>query len=96
MISKDARFSRNPDFIFRKIVDEYILVPIHRDVADMECLYTLNEVGAFIWDCLSEPTKPVEIAEVISDSYEVESEEAMQDVEDFIDQMIGIGAVKRV
>lgn len=95
LINKDARFSRNPDYIFRKIIDEYILVPIHQDVADMECIYTLNEVGAFIWDCLSEPAKPVEIAKEISDNFEVRADEAMEDVEDFIEQMMDIGAVKR-
>ena len=96
LIEQDACFARNPDYIFRKIVDEYILVPIHQDVADMECIYTLNEVGAFIWDCLSEPTKSNEIAELIADNFEVETDEAREDVEDFIEQMIDIGAVKRV
>jgi len=43
----NTMYIRNPDFIFRKIVGEMILVPIHADVADLNCLYTLNDVGAF-------------------------------------------------
>ncbi len=50
MTQQEARYERNPDFIFRKIVDEMVLVPIHQDVADMDCIYTLNSVGASIWE----------------------------------------------
>ena len=41
----DAIFARNEEVVSRTIVDELILVPIRKDVADMETLYTLNEVG---------------------------------------------------
>ena len=56
MTDNQVRYERNPNFIYRQIVDEAILVPIHRDVADMECIYTLSEVGALIWQTLDAPT----------------------------------------
>jgi len=38
-----TRYERNESFIYRSIVNEAVLVPIHQDVADMECIYTLND-----------------------------------------------------
>lgn len=93
LISKDARFSRNPDFIFRKIVDEYILVPIHRDVADMECIYTLNPVGAFIWQELETPSTMEELKNAMLDEYDAEQEIINADLFDFLEEMASIGAV---
>jgi hypothetical protein len=94
LISKDARFSRNPDFIFRKIVDEYILVPMHRDVADMECIYTLNPVGAFIWQQLETSSTLNELQDVMLDEYDADPEIINADLIEFLREMTSIGAIK--
>ena len=46
-------YKRQPDFIFRRIIDETILVPVHRNLAEMDCIYTLNELGAALWEKLA-------------------------------------------
>jgi len=51
----EKRYQRHEDFIFRKIVEEMILVPVKQNVAEMEAVFTLNEVGAFLWEQLSQP-----------------------------------------
>jgi len=51
----EKKYIRNPNFIFRKIVDETILVPIRQNVAELNCIYSLNEVGSFLWQKLAEP-----------------------------------------
>lgn len=94
LISKDARFYRNPDFIFRKIVDEYILVPINRDVADMECIYTLNTVGAFIWQELETSSTMEELKNAMLDEYDAEQEMIEADLVDFLEEMASIGAIQ--
>ena len=96
LISKDARFSRNPDFIFRKIVDEYILVPIHRDVADMDCIYTLNPVGAFIWQELEKSSTMEDLKNALLDEYDAEQETIVADLMDFLVEMKSIGAIEKV
>ncbi len=42
------RFVKDPNMVFRQIGDEVILVPIRRNVADLESIYTLNPVAARI------------------------------------------------
>ena len=48
----DSVYARNDRVVSRKIVDELILVPIRQSVAEMETLYTLNEVGARVYELI--------------------------------------------
>lgn len=96
MIKKGVRYLRNPDYIFRNIVDEYILVPIHQNIADMECIYTLNTVGAFIWGELETPSSMVELQSAMIDAYDADPEVIKTDLEHFLEEMVSIGAVKAV
>lgn len=94
MIKCSPRFFRNPGFIYRKIVDEFILVPIHNDVADMECIYTLNPVGAFIWGKLEKPSTMDQLHQALVEEFEADPGLVLQDLKDFIHKMVLIGAVK--
>ena len=42
--------SHSPSVVTRKTGNEYVLVPITNNIADMNSVYTLNETGAFIWE----------------------------------------------
>lgn len=95
MINQGTRFSRNPDYIFRKVVDEYILVPIHQNVADMECIYTLNPVGAFIWGELETASSLDELQAAMMDAYDVDLEVIETDLVEFLGEMVSIGAIQR-
>ena len=41
-------YIREKDIISRDIAGETILVPIRGNLADMQCVFTLNPVGIFI------------------------------------------------
>jgi hypothetical protein len=92
----ESRYQRNPEFIYRKIADESVLVPIHKDVADMESIYTLNAVGAFIWDQLEEPSSLSVILDAVMNAYEADPEVLTADLENFLNEMIAIDAVREV
>jgi len=88
-------YNRNPEFIFRKIVDEMILVPIHKNVADMDAIFSLNEVGAFVWDQIEQPRSFDEIQHTLADEFDQDSEVIQSDLRVFLDEMVKIGAVVR-
>jgi hypothetical protein len=92
----ETRYERNPDYIFRKIVDELVLVPIYQDVADMDCIYTLNAVGAFLWERLAQPATQAELQAALLVEYDAEPEVVAADLEDFLREMTAIGAVRKV
>ena len=93
-MEKNRHYQRNPDFIYREIVDEAVLVPIHQDVADMDCVYTLNELGAFIWGLLEQPQSLETLKTAIMDHYQVDSEIVLADLQQFLDEMVSINALK--
>ncbi len=96
MEQEDARYERNQDFIYRKVVDEFVLVPIHQDVADMDCIYTLSGVGAFVWERLGGPATRAELQAAILDEYGTDPEVVAADLESFLGEMTAIGAIRRV
>lgn len=88
-------YTRNPDFIFRKIVDEMILVPVHKNVADMDAIFTLNEVGAFVWKRIEHPSSLAEIEHALTGEFEADPEVIQSDLRQFLAEMVSIGAVVR-
>jgi len=94
--SDNDRYERNPSFIFRRIVDEAVLVPIQRDVADMDCIYSVNPCGAFIWQQLDRPSTRAELQAQLLVEYATEPEVLASDLASFLDEMVSIGAIRRV
>ena len=96
MDNNAAQFMRNPDFIFRKVVEEMILVPVYQNVADMEAIYTLNELGAFIWERMAEPVDMLTLEKAILNAFDVDHKIVREDLAIFLDELSEIGAIKKV
>lgn len=96
MAISNGRFMRNPDFVFRKVIEETILVPVHMDVAEMDGIYTLNEIGAFVWEQLETPLSLDQLQNLILEEYDVIPEVAASDLETFLDDLLAIEALKKV
>ena len=96
MSDNSCRYRRNPDYIFRKIVDELVLVPIKQNVADMDCIYTMNAIGAFIWDRLEADRTQSELLTAITDEYDVDPDVAAADLQQFLSEMAAAGAIREV
>jgi hypothetical protein len=87
-------FEKDPMMVGRKIAEEFILVPIMQDARDSQCIYTLNDVGARIWELLDGNGVTIDdIVSAITQQYEVEAPQAEADVVEFLEQMKEIGAV---
>ena len=96
MINLDHRYQRNDNFVFRRIGDETILVPIKDNVGDMDCIYNLNEMGAFVWEQLNGKTELEAIKDKILEEYEVSLQDAQADLSEFMTDLIEIEAVIRI
>lgn len=96
MVIKETQYERNPDFIYRRIVDESVLVPIHQDVANMDSIYTLNSIGAFIWENLTQPMTQNKLQNVIMAEYDADPEILGSDIKRFLTEMTTIGALREV
>jgi len=96
LTQEDVRYQRNPDFIFRRIVDDLVLVPVRQDVADMYCIYTMNPVGAFIWERLDGQATLADLQAALVAEYSVEPQDAAGDLLEFVQELEAAGAVWRV
>jgi Coenzyme PQQ synthesis protein D (PqqD) len=88
MISLDVRFVRNQEVVARKIQGELIIVPVRRGVGDLNSLYTMNPVGAVLWDFLTESHTIGEMVKRVCNEFEVTAAEAQRDIEAFLDSLV--------
>jgi hypothetical protein len=96
MSSLEMKYRRNEHFVFRKIGDEMILVPIKDNVGNMGYIYNLNELGAFIWQHLDGSNRLVEINKMILEEFEVSDQEAKEDLRTFLGDLEEIGAISKM
>ena len=79
--------SHSPSVVSRKTENEYVLVPIANNIADMNSVYTLNDTGAFIWEHINGINSVEEIINEVTREYEIDYKTASDDVLSFIDNM---------
>ena len=77
----------SPSVVTRKTGNEYVLVPITDNIADMDSVYTLNETGAFIWEQIDGRRDLESLIELLVSEYDTDTETAKSDLLDFINKM---------
>jgi hypothetical protein len=66
--------------VARDTGDEYVLVPVTDNIADMKSVYTLNSTGAFIWNRLDGSKTVRDIVDEVEKEFDVDSKQALDDV----------------
>ena len=87
MIEKNSVVSRSSSVVTRKTGNEYVLVPVANNIADMNSVYTLNETGAFLWELIDGKKTFSDLVESLIAEYEIDKETADADVMSFIEEM---------
>ena len=77
----------SPSVVTRKTGNEYVLVPITDNIADMDSVYTLNETGAFIWEQIDGRRDLESLIKLLVSEYDTDTETAKSDLLDFINKM---------
>ena len=87
------RASKN--FVLREIAGEYMLVPMGAAAADYNGLIVLNECGGIVFRALAGERTREELVDAVIGACEdpVDRETAAADVEEFLEQLRGIGAL---
>ena len=86
-------YKKDDSIVYRKIADEFIMVPIRQNVGDLESIYTLNETAARIWELIDGKVKVRKIKERIVEEFEVTPEEAEKDIIEHLQQLEEIKAI---
>ncbi len=91
----EAVFERSPRVVGRRIADEFLLVPLAGRGADVDALYNLNRVGAFIWERLDGRADGHALVDALVERFEVAAEQAAADYVAFVTQLESVRAVRR-
>jgi hypothetical protein len=89
-------YRKSSSIVSRNVAKEIILVPIRQNVGDLQCIYTMNGVGARIWGLLDSEGTVVDIVSTITREYEVEQRKAETEVADFLAKLESIEAISPV
>lgn len=81
------------EFILREIAGESILVPVGDTALTFNGLITLNEVGLFLWEKLQEDVTREGLLEKVLEEYDVDSQTALQDIDEFLEQLEKAGII---
>lgn len=88
------RLTRGGDLVTRTIAGETVIVPIRGGVGDLDALFTLNPVGAFVWELLDGARTGGQILEALCREYDVPEIRAAADLEEFIEVLLSAGLIR--
>ncbi|HEV8701929.1 MAG TPA: PqqD family protein [Candidatus Polarisedimenticolia bacterium] len=74
----------SPDVVARRVAGEYLLVPVFKGAAEMDFIFTANEIGSHIFRLLDGRRDARTIARLVSLEYDVEEERAYDEVIEFL------------
>ena len=87
-------YSRSERMVGRRILDDYILVPIVDRAADVDSIYDLNPAAAFIWEQFDGTRDGHAIVASLTGEFAVEPARAASDYLEFVSVVLEIGAVR--
>lgn len=77
----------NGTFTLREVAGEILVIPVGETALKMNGMIILNPVSKVIWECLEKGFDADQILNAVTDLYDVDPEEAAQDIGEFLDQM---------
>lgn len=91
----DSIFVRCERIVSRKLVDELMLVPVRHNVAEIDTLYALNEVGARIYELIDGKRTLREVGSIVAEDFQFSQTHALGEVSSFADRLIEIDAIRK-
>jgi len=84
----------SPDVVARRVAGEYLLVPVRSGAAQMDYIFTVNEIGSVIFGLLDGRREVSEIARLVSREFDVAPERAAADVVEFLRTLCEAGLAR--
>ena len=92
----EVSHARNTAIVSREVAGETIVVPICRGVGDLDSVYTFNPLGKNLWSMLENAQTAEELANWVSNRYQVDAKQALLDVQSYLNELEEIGLIRRV
>jgi hypothetical protein len=87
-------FRKKGEFVTRSLAGETVVVPVRGHIGDLDAIYNLNEVGAFIWEQIDGEKSVTRLVEAVRGEFEVAPEQAEEEVWEFIAALEAVGMIE--
>jgi hypothetical protein len=87
-------YVRSQAVVSRRIAGETLIVPVRGKVGDLASIYSFNATGSLIWQTLESPKTLADLINAFEQEYAVSSEQAEQDVKQFLNDTLSAGLVE--
>ena len=88
--------AKSENVVGRRIAGECLLVPLARKQANLDAIYELNSVAAFVWERIDGRAPGHAIVEALTEHFDVSAEQASADYLELAQALSSIGAVEIV
>ena len=82
------------DYVLRQVADTWVVLPLGDAAVDFSGMLTLNESGAMLWRVLEQGADRENLTAALLDEYEVSSQQAMADVDAFLNKLLQAGCLE--
>ena len=86
-VSWSAALRRCEGVVARKIAGETILVPVRGNLADMQRIFCLDPVAAFVWEQLDGRRTLAQVRSGVVERFDVTAEQAGADIQEFVAEL---------
>lgn len=89
-----AWLAQHPDLVSRRVGDETIIVPLRRQVVDLEAIFVLNETASKVWEWLPDSGSIGDLVARMVALFDIDEVNARADIEATIDEWKAEGLVE--
>lgn len=92
----NKRYKKLLGFVEKKIGDELVIVPVTSTVAQMNKVFSLNEIGSFIYENINESKTVDEITTLVTKEFDVNIDVAQKDIELFLKDAVAAKVIEKL
>lgn len=86
-LSWDTVLAKRDEIVSREIAGETILVPIRGKLVDLQRIFSVNPVGAHIWQQIDGMRTLADVRDSVVETFDVEQERAEADILEFVAEL---------
>lgn len=87
-------YRQGGDVVTRKIAGELFIVPVSGNLANMQKMFALTPVGAYIWSLFDGHRSLSDLRDTVLLTYNVEKSQAELDIRELVEDLLGAGLIR--
>ena len=81
------------DFVLRQVADTWVVLPLGSATMNFNGMLTLNDSGVLLWRALEQGVGREALVDALTTEYEVSRQQALVDVDEFLNRLIQVGCL---